>query len=234
MRSALRSLAVSMFLVTSAAPPAASKDNLQDLIARLDRAASAFKAMTAQVTYLNHTDVLGEDDTEKGAVTMQKVQDGEVRGRVDFTAPDAKTVTFEKRRFSIYYPKINTLQVYDLDKHGEQLDRFVMIGFGTSGTELARDYDMTIVASEVPKGQSVEAIRLQLVPKSGDAREYVKKLELWIPQQGDPYPVQEKISQPSGDYRLVTYSELKINPALKADVLQLKLPAGVKVEHPQK
>ena len=60
-------------------------------------------------------------------------------------------------------------------------------------------------------------------------------LELWIPEQGEPYPVREKISQPSGDYRLVTYSELKINPPnLKADALRLKLPSGVKTEYPGK
>jgi len=58
---------------------------------------------------------------------------------------------------------------------------------------------------------------------------------LWIPEQGDPYPLREKISQPSGDYRLVTYSDVKINPAhLKSDALQLKLPSGVKTEHPGK
>jgi hypothetical protein len=60
-------------------------------------------------------------------------------------------------------------------------------------------------------------------------------LELWIPEQGGPYPVREKISQPSGDYRLVTYSGLKINPPnLKPDALRLKTPAGVKIEHPGK
>jgi outer membrane lipoprotein-sorting protein len=224
-------------LLTLAASPGISSDNLRELLARLDRAATAFKAMTAQVTYVNHIDVLSDDSTEEGAVVMQKVQAGEVQGRVDFTAPDPKTVTFEKRRFQIYFPKIKTLQVYDLDKHGEQLDKFVMIGFGTAGTELARDYDATVLGTEalkMPGQPDVSAIRLQLIPKSGDARQYVKKLELWIPEQGDPYPLREKISQPSGDYRLVTYTNLKINPGLKSDALQLKLPPGVKTEYPQK
>jgi len=119
-----------------------------------------------------------------------------------------------------------------LDKHGEQLDKFFMIGFGTSGTELATNYDVTTLASEQIHGQA--AVRLQLIPKSAETKHYVQKLELWIPEQGDPYPLREKISEPSGDYILVTYSGLKINPPLDPDALRLKPPAGVKTEYPGK
>ena len=76
------------------------------------------------------------------------------------------------------------------------------------------------------------AIHLQLIPKAAEARQYVQKLELWIPEQGDPYPLREKIFEPSRDYRLVTYSGLKINPPLQPDALNLKLPPGVKTEYP--
>jgi len=123
--------------------------------------------------------------------------------------------------------------VYDLAKHGEQIDKFLMIGFGTSGMELAKDYDVTVLGTENGKGQS--AIHLQLIPKDTQTRrDYVQKLELWIPSEGDPYPMREKIIEPSGDYRLVTYNDLKINPPLQPDALQLKLPPGVKVETPGK
>jgi outer membrane lipoprotein-sorting protein len=119
-----------------------------------------------------------------------------------------------------------------LDKHGPQLDKFVMIGFGTSGTEIATTYAVTILGSEQLNGQA--ATRLQLIPKSDEVKHYVQKLELWIPEQGDPYPVREKIFEPSGDYLLVTYSDLNINPALKPDALELKLRPGVKTEYPGK
>ena len=127
---------------------------------------------------------------------------------------------------------MKTVQVFDLEKHGEQLDKFLMIGFGTSGMELAKDYDVSVLGTESMNGQS--ALHLQLIPKVPEARQYVKKLELWIPEQGDPYPLREKILEPSSDYRLVTYSGLKINPPLQPDALQLKLPPGVKTEYPGK
>jgi outer membrane lipoprotein-sorting protein len=228
----LGAFTVSVFTVRLAAAPVNP-----ELLQRLDTAASRFQAMTAQVSYLTHTEVIDENTTETGDVVMKKVAPGEVQGRIDFTAPNQRSVTFEKRSVQIYYPKIKTLQIYDLEKHGEQLDKFLMIGFGTSGSELARDYDMTLVGTETAKAvPGVPAVHLQLIPKAGEARNYVKKLELWIatPDRGDPYPLREKITEPSGDSRTMTYSALKINPPLPPDSLKLKLPPGVKTEHPGK
>jgi outer membrane lipoprotein-sorting protein len=227
-------LAVSMTCLVLAGPTtvAAADDSLHQVLARMDKAAADFNSMTAQVTHVTHTDVLNDSTKETGTAIMKKVQPGEVQGRIDFTSPDLKTVTIAKRRVQEYLPKINTLQIFDLDKKGPQLDKFLMIGFGTSGTEIAATYDVTILGSEQFSGQAVT--HLQLVPKSGEAKQYVTKLELWIPEQGAPYPLREKIYEPSGDYQLVTYSDQKINPPLKADVLELKPPAGVKVEHPGK
>jgi outer membrane lipoprotein-sorting protein len=227
-RTFVISLLANLLLAAPSTPP----ETLQQVIRRMDNAANDFKAMKAHVTYITHTDVLNEDNTETGTTVMKKVHSGEVQVLVDFVTPDKKTVTFEKRRMQIYLPKINTLQIFELTKYGEQVDNFVKIGFGGSGTELAKDYDMTVSGTESLNG--VPAIRLQLVPKSPEAQQFVTKVELWIPEQGDPYPIREKISQPSNDYRIATYSELQINPALKADELQPKLPAGVKKEYPGK
>lgn len=231
MQTRSRASIVCLFLAAAAVSSAVPNDSLQQVLARMDKAAAEFKAMTAKVEYITHTDVLNDDERESGTVTMKNVQPGEVQGRVDFTVPDQKIITFEKRKLQQYLPKINTLQVYDLAKHGEQLDKFLKIGFGTSGTELAKDYDVTVLGPANVQGQS--ATHLQLIPKDLQTRrDYVQKLELWLPDTGDPYPLQEKIIEPSGDYRLVIYSSLKINPPLKPDALQLKLPADVKIEHP--
>ena len=211
---------------------AAPGDSLQQVLARMDKAANEFKSMTAQVTYVTHTDVLNENDTETGTMTMKKVQAGEVQGRVDFTSPDPKSITFEKHRVQEYLPKLKTLQVFDLAKHGELVDKFIMLGFGSSGTELAKDYDVTVLGMENWQGQP--SVHLELLPKLADIKQYVQRIELWVPQQGDPYPLHEKIQEPSGDYRLVTYTGLKINPSLPSDALKLKLPAGVEIVHPGK
>jgi outer membrane lipoprotein-sorting protein len=225
-------LPVCLLLAAVLVCPGVAGDNVQEVLNRMDKAAAAFKAMTSSVAYLTHTDVLNDNTTETGTLTMKKVRAGEVQGKVEFTAPDRKTVTIEKRRVQEYLPKINTLQIFDLNKHGVQLDQFFMIGFGTSGTELAKNFDVTVLGAGDVNGKP--AIHLQLIPKNAEVKQYVQKVELWIPQQGDPYPLQEKTLEPSGDYHLITYNDLKINPALKPDALELNPPKDVKVEYPGK
>jgi outer membrane lipoprotein-sorting protein len=228
----LRALTVSLFAFSLGAAPVNP-----ELLQRLDNAANHFESMSATVTYLTHTDVIDENATETGEVVMKKAGPGELQGLINFTAPNPRSVTFEKRNVQIYYPKIKTVQVYDLEEHGEQLDKFLMIGFGTSGTELAKDYTMTVLDTDkVKETPGVQAVHLELNPKSGKIQKYVKKLELWIavPEHGDPYPLREKITEPSGDSRTMTYGNLKINPQLPPDALKLKLPPGVKTERPGK
>ncbi len=226
----LPAFTAAVFSFTLAAAPVSP-----DLLQRLDSAANRFQSMSATVTYLTHTDVIDENTTETGKVVMKKVAPGELQGLINFTAPNQRSVTFEKRNVRIYYPKINTLQVYDLEEHGEQLDKFLMIGFGISGSELAREYTMTVTGTEAIKEiPGVQTIHFELIPKSGEARQYVKKRELWIREQGDPYPLRDKITEPSGDSQTMTYSDLQINPPLPPDALKLKLPPGVKTEHPGK
>src|SRR5271170_1685707 len=105
MKTQFRDSIVCLFLAGALAPPGIANDNLQQILSRMDKAASDFKSMTAQVTHLTHTDVLNDDSSETGAVTMKKVQPGEVQGRLDFTSPDLKTITIEKRRVQEYFPK---------------------------------------------------------------------------------------------------------------------------------
>jgi outer membrane lipoprotein-sorting protein len=201
----------------------------------MDKAAGEFKNMTARITSMVHTDVLNDNTSETGTAVMKKVAVGQVQGLINFPAPDQRTYSFENRRLRIYYPKINTVQVFDLGKDGEQLDQFLMIGFGTSGTALAKDYDVSVFGTEKVKGfENVPTIGLRLIPKTAEARKYVKQVELWLPATGDPYPIQEKISAPSGDYRVITYTDLKTNQPLPPDALQLKTALGFKTEYPGK
>lgn len=231
MKRQLRKLVVCLALAAPAIA-AASDSALDQVLARMNRAAKDFKSMTAHVTYVTHTEVLNENDTETGTITMKKIHSAEVETLVDFTSPDRKSIAFEKRTAREYLPKLKTVQVFDLKKHAEQIEQFIMIGFGTSGSELAKDYDMTVLGTETWQRQ--QTVHLQLIPKSPDYKQYVKTIEMWIPAEGDPYPLHEKVLEPSGDYRLVTYSDLKINPPLPADALKLKLPPGVETVYPGK
>ncbi len=232
MKFTYASFALLVCALTALANPAGSAPSPKEVVARLDQAAAHFHNMKAQITRKKHTAVLNEDSTEKGTVYMGKTSSGAVLGRMDISSPDAKQYSFDGRKVQIYLPKEKTVQVYDnLGKNGEQLEQFMTLGFGTSGRDLEKTYNMRVVGMETLGDQNT--VHLQLEPKSSDAKKYVEQVDLWITENGS-YPVQEKILQSSGDYDLWSYANVQINPnpPLKDDDLKLVPPKGVNYVYP--
>jgi len=56
----------------------------------------------------------------------------------------------------------------------------------------------------------------------------LSRFELWISDKTG-LPVQQKFYEPSGDYNVFTYSDMK-TPNLPDSALKLKLPSNVKKE----
>jgi outer membrane lipoprotein-sorting protein len=206
----------------------ASADTLNDVLARMDQAAAGFKSMTAQMKRLDHTAVINDTSEERGAVSLRKTPKG-VQILMDSTFPDKRTLAFQGRNLQIYLPKINTIQVYDLGKKRDQIDQFLVLGFGVSGKELQKQYTIKFNGSETVNG--VKTSRVDLTPKSKDALDLFQHLELWI-AEGEGYAVQQKVYLRGGDYKLLTYSDIKINPAALTDAaFDLKAPKGAKKEY---
>jgi outer membrane lipoprotein-sorting protein len=207
--------------------PASELDSVLD---RIDKAGASFKGMSANLHRINHIAVINEDNVDSGTMLLKRARARDMRMLVDFTQPDPKTVAFQGRKVEIYYPKIETVQEYDVGKSRALLDEFFLIGFGTSRAELQDSYKLRMVGNDTVGGQKTQ--RLELIPKSKEVLQHLTRLEIWVAQNG--YPVQQKFYEPSGDTMLFTYSEVKINPDLADSALKLHLPKNVKREYPQK
>ena len=203
----------------------------EDVLSRMDQNGPSFKSLTGNLNALNYTKVIDDKAEESGTIAVKKNKPKDVQFLVDFTKPDPRTVSFRGRKAEIFYPKIKTVQEYDLGKQSNMVESFLLLGFGATGKDLASNYDVKYVGEETINGQ--KASHLELIPKSADTRKSLSKLELWMSEDGT-YPVRQKIYDPSGNYRVFTYSDVKVNPALSADAVTLKLPSGVKREYPQR
>jgi outer membrane lipoprotein-sorting protein len=185
--------------------------------------------MTADLTRTTYTKVLDEKAVETGSMSMRK-SGKDVQVLITLQKPDEKVVSFQGRKAQVYFPKIKTVQEWDLGKHGDLIDQFLLVGFG-SGRDLREAYSVKYIGEEQISGQKTH--HLELTPTAVDVKDKLRRVDLWISDSGS-YPVQQKFLQPSGDYYLVTYSNVRINPALSEEALKLKLPRGVKREYPQK
>jgi outer membrane lipoprotein-sorting protein len=187
--------------------------------------------MSAKVRRDTHTAIINDTSQEIGSVRMVQRKKNDIVMRIDFTQPDPRSVGFQGRKAEIYYPKINTVQEFDLGKHKTLVDQFLLLGFGTSGREMARAYQIKAAGTE--KIGPYTAEHLELTPKSGSVAQHLKRVDLWIHETGG-YPVRQKFIEPSGNYTLIEYSEVEWNPALKVAQLALDIPKNAKREFPQK
>lgn len=202
---------------------------LDSTLARMDRGAATFKGVTAHIRRVSHNAVLNEDNIDSGTIMLKRPKRGDMRMLIQLTEPDQKAVAFQGRKLEMYFPKIATVQEYDVGKNRALLDQFLLLGFGISGRELAAAYNIRELGTT--NAGSQKAARLELIPKSKEVLQRLRKVELWIGDSG--YPVQQKFFMPSGEYMAVTYTDLK-TANISDSALKLKLPPNVKREYPQK
>jgi outer membrane lipoprotein-sorting protein len=208
----------------------AATESLETVLERMDRAASSFKALSADVKSVQHTAVINEDNADIGRMLLKRSKH-DMRMLVELTQPDPKSIAIQGHKVEIYYPKRNAVEEYDIGERRELLNQFLLIGFGTSGKELSSAYNVSVLSAETVAGQA--ATHLELVPKSPEVLKNLKKLELWIPES-EGYPIQQKFYLAGGDYKLVTYTNVKVNPPLTDGDLKLKAPKNAKRVSPQK
>jgi len=203
---------------------------LADILARMDRAAQDFRALSANMKRVQFTAVISESNEMEGVVRLKRSKGGTV-GIVDFQQPEQRTVYVNGHNIQIYYPKANTVEIYDSSKYTANIDQFLVLGFGTSAAELQKSYDLKMSGTETVG--NVATTRIEMTPKSAELKKLITKIELWIPE-GQDTPIQEKVTEPSKNYELITYSDIKVNPNLPESAFELKLPEKVKKIHPQK
>jgi outer membrane lipoprotein-sorting protein len=219
----------SRVLVCAAAliAPGLRADTLDAILQRMDGAAKKFKSVSAKLHKVNYTAVLNESTSEDGQLRLRRAKDG-LNGILEYNPPDQRIVAFSGHKVQLYKPKANEVTIVDPGKDNmSKIDQFILIAFGaTSGTELKTAYDIKLAGTESVDGTPTS--HLVMVPKSEEARKLATMVELWFPE-GESMAIKEKVTQPTKDYMLTTYSDMKPNLPLPDSAFELKLPAGVKV-----
>ena len=198
-------------------------EDLATILQHMNTAAPEFHGMSAELQMITYTAVIDDKLTENGTVKMQK-KNSATRAVIDFSQPksSARDIGFFGKIVRIYYPNANYFQDYEIGKNGDVINQFLLLGFGSSGDELAKSYTITQEGTENLSG--VTATKLMLVPKDPKMLEHLSKAELWIPE-GKSDPIQQQFFESSGNYRKVTYTNVEVNPSLKG-TLEIKMLPG--------
>jgi outer membrane lipoprotein-sorting protein len=228
MRVALTTL-IAGLLLSALAWPQSSAAGLDRVLAEMDTASRNFRSAEASFVWDQYQKVIDETDTQKGKIYFRH-QDNETQMAADISEPDKKYVLYTGGKVQVYQPKIDQVTEYNPGKSRSDLESFLVLGFGGSGHDLLKSYDVKYLGSENANG--TDAAKLELIPKSPKLRNNIARILLWIdPARG--VSVQQQFFEPSGDYRLAKYSDIQVNQKLPDNAFKLKTTGKTKFITPQ-
>jgi outer membrane lipoprotein-sorting protein len=202
---------------------AQSDPDLQKVLTAMDTAAANFHSAQADFVWEQYFKVVNDKDTQKGTVYYRK-SGKEIQMMADITDPP-KSVLFSDGKVQVYEPKLKRVTSYEAGKNREAVESFLVLGFGGSGRDMLKSFDVKYLTTETVGDASTA--KLELVPKSDRVRNVFAKIWLWIdPARG--ISVQQQFFEPSGDYRLAKYSNLKLNQKIPDTAFKLKTSGDTK------
>lgn len=228
----MKALIASLFVLLLATLAAAQQPALEGVLERMDTASSNFKSAEADFVWDQFEKVVNDTTKQQGKMYFRR-SGNQIQMAADITGDtpgDKKYVLYQGSRLRLYQPNIDQVTEYDTGKDKGAVESFLVLGFGGRGHDLLKSFDVKMLGNEQAGG--VNAAKLQLIPKTEKARGIFDRILLWIdPARG--ISVQQQFSEPSGNYRLAKYSNIKLNEKISDDVFQLKTTGRTKVVNPK-
>jgi Outer membrane lipoprotein-sorting protein len=205
---------------------AASDSGLEKILAKMDETAAKFRTAQANFTWTTFNSVVNEESGHQtGKIYFQRNRN-ETEMAADIDPPEAQQVIFSGGKIRRYQSRTDIIDEYDSGSHREEFETFLVLGFGSSGNDMQKTFDVTYGGEE--KIDGADTARLELVPKSDKIKQRFPQITLWInPQNG--ILIQQKMMETNGDYRLAKYSGIQLGQKIPSKVFQLKTTGKTKV-----
>ncbi len=216
-------------LMSSFAAAQQPAPTLESVLARMDDAAAHFQNAQADFVFNQYQKVVDETDIQKGTVYYRRAGK-DIEMMADFKEPDRKFVLYKDGKLEVYQPKIEQVMEYTAGANREQVESFLVLGFGGSGQDLKKSYDVSYQGEETV--DNIPTAKLQLIPKSEKTRASFPQIILWIGLENG-VSVQQKLMQTQGDYRLAQYSAINLKAKIASDVFRLKTTGKTKFISPR-
>ncbi|HWK31789.1 MAG TPA: outer-membrane lipoprotein carrier protein LolA [Terriglobales bacterium] len=213
----------------TAAPAAANSDKLEAVLSQMDKAAASFHSAEADFVWDQFQAIVQEHDLQKGKVFFVR-HEKDTHMAAQINEPDKKQVIFTDGKIRFYQPKIDQVTEYEAGANKEEVESFMVLGFGGRGHDLLKSFDVKYAGEETIDG--VKTVKLELVPKAEKVKKMFSRFILWIDPVRD-VSLRQEAFEPSGDFRTATYSNIKLNEKVPEDTFKLKTTSKTKVVRPQ-
>ena len=124
-----------------------------------------------------------------------------------------------------YQPLLKQANRYDLGARKDRAE-FLLLGFTSKKEALREAYAIRWLGPETIGGRQTYA--LELTPRSDKVSAFFSRIVLWV--DGRLWvPIQQKLVEPTRDYLLIRFEDVRLNLDLPASRFELELPSDVNV-----
>jgi len=212
--------AVAIALALLPARAAHAADDLAQVLSRLDAAAANFRASSAEFEFDSvTTDPIYDKEIQKGIVFYERKGNAFQMGvhiREENSKPVPKVMIVSGGVFKLYEAKTN--QVTTSNK-ASKYESYLMLGFGASGKDLQKKWDIKYIGSETLDG--VKTDKLELVAKDPQVLKLFPKVTIWMDAERG-VSLKQVFDEGPGQYRVCVYFNFKTNQPLPADAFTFK------------
>jgi outer membrane lipoprotein-sorting protein len=226
MDAACRKFALFCLSLLVALPSPAQTPDLQKVITELNTAATKFVSAQANFSWDQFTAVVSEDEIQTGTIYFERKKTA-TRMAANLKQQNGKdvpkTITYDGGEVQYYEPTIKQMTILRAGANKGQWESFLTLGFGGSGTELEKNWKVTVQGNETMGGASV--VKLDLVPVDAKVLDLFTHVTIWVdPTRGVSY--KQVFYQPSGDTRTALYKDIQYNTPIAGDVFKIKPAPG--------
>jgi len=195
------------------------------VLAQLDTASQHFKNVQAEVKYDNYTRAVRADEISTGILYVEHASSGTQMGAIVYDlGPDGKPATtpskilsYDGKTLQIFAPGVNQVDVFKAGANQAKYEGFLTLGFGGSGTALAKSWNIQDQGPETIDGVKTEKLFLT---GNDSVTSTFSHVTIWVdPKRG--ISLKQVFLAPNGDMRTATYTNIKLNASIN------KKPYGI-------
>jgi outer membrane lipoprotein-sorting protein len=185
------------------------------VLAQMDAASAKFQSTQADFKWDVLQSVVNEHDIQSGTIYFERHSDSTSMAAY-IKQPAEKTVFYNGTTLTLLQPEIKQETLFSANS---QYESFLTLGFGGSGKDLQRNWTVSCQGMESIAG--TQTAKLDLKPKQQNVANMFSHITVWI----DPVRslgLKQIFYEPSGDNRTATYSSVKYNTKIPADMFKPK------------
>jgi outer membrane lipoprotein-sorting protein len=196
--------------------------DLSAVLHQMDQASTKFKSAEADFRWDIYERVVKETTTQNGTIYFLKKGSAFQMG-AKINPPNAKVIEYKDGKLQLFDPGSDHLTLLSAGNKQAQYESFLTLGFGGSGTDLAKAWDITNQGTEPINDGSkmVTTTKLNLISKDPSVRNMFTHVIIWVdPARG--ISLKQQFFTPSEDQRTTYFTNIRYNQSVNIKPYAIK------------